>query len=44
MTYREYLGLERLLGAQQPLSDCHDELLFIIIHQTKELWLKQMIA
>ena len=44
MTYGQYLGLDRLLTAQHPLSDQHDELLFIIIHQTKELWLKQIIA
>jgi tryptophan 2,3-dioxygenase len=44
MTYGRYLALDQLLAAQHPLSDRHDELLFIIIHQTKELWLKQMIA
>jgi tryptophan 2,3-dioxygenase len=44
MTYGRYLALDQLLNAQHPLSDRHDELLFIIIHQTKELWLKQMIA
>jgi tryptophan 2,3-dioxygenase len=44
MTYGRYLALDQLLAAQHPLSDQHDELLFIIIHQTKELWLKQMIA
>ena len=44
MTYGRYLALDQLLSAQHPLSDRHDELLFIIIHQTKELWLKQMIA
>jgi tryptophan 2,3-dioxygenase len=43
MTYGDYLGLERLLGAQHPISDLHDEMLFIIIHQTKELWLKQTL-
>jgi tryptophan 2,3-dioxygenase len=43
MTYGDYLTLEPLLGAQHPVSDHHDELLFIIIHQTKELWLKQTI-
>ena len=35
MTYGGYLALEELLSAQPPLSQCHDELLFIIIHQTK---------
>lgn len=44
MTYGRYLALDRLLDAQHPLSDRHDELLFIITHQTKELWLKQIIA
>jgi tryptophan 2,3-dioxygenase len=43
MTYGGYLQLDRILGAQKPLSECHDELLFIIIHQTKELWLKQIV-
>ena len=43
MTYGQYLTLDPLLSAQHPISDHHDELLFIIIHQTKELWLKQII-
>jgi tryptophan 2,3-dioxygenase len=43
MTYADYLKLDHLLGAQRPLSDLHDEMLFIIIHQTKELWMKQML-
>jgi tryptophan 2,3-dioxygenase len=43
MTYGEYLSLEPVLSAQHPVSDHHDELLFIVIHQTKELWLKQTI-
>jgi tryptophan 2,3-dioxygenase len=43
MTYADYLQLERLLSAQKPLSDLHDEMLFIVIHQTKELWMKQML-
>ncbi len=43
MTYGDYLTLDALLHAQHPVSDHHDELLFIIIHQTKELWLKQII-
>jgi tryptophan 2,3-dioxygenase len=43
MTYGGYLALEQLLTAQHPISDHHDEMLFIIIHQTKELWLKQII-
>lgn len=44
MTYSRYLALEAILSAQHPLSDQHDELLFIVIHQTKELWLKQIVA
>ncbi len=43
MTYARYLALDDLLSAQNPQSDCDDEMLFIVIHQTKELWLKQMI-
>ena len=43
MTYANYLKLDQLLSAQQPLSDLHDEMLFIIIHQTKELWMKEML-
>jgi tryptophan 2,3-dioxygenase len=43
MSYAQYLRLDDLLGAQEPLSPLHDELLFIVIHQTKELWLKQML-
>jgi len=43
MTYADYLKLKQLLGAQQPLSSLHDEMLFIVIHQTKELWMKQML-
>jgi tryptophan 2,3-dioxygenase len=43
MTYADYLQLDPLLSAQKPLSDLHDEMLFIVIHQTKELWMKQML-
>jgi tryptophan 2,3-dioxygenase len=39
MSYAEYLDLDRLLNAQHPLSTAHDELLFIIQHQTSELWM-----
>ena len=39
-TYGDYLKLDRLLSAQQPLSKEHDELAFIIIHHVQELWLK----
>jgi tryptophan 2,3-dioxygenase len=43
MTYANYLKLDQLLSAQQPLSQLHDEMLFIVIHQTKELWMKEML-
>ena len=43
ITYADYLKLDALLGAQQPLSDLHDEMLFIVIHQTKELWMKELL-
>ena len=43
MTYADYLRLDSLLSAQHPISDLHDEMLFVIIHQAKELWLKQML-
>ncbi|HEX6376637.1 MAG TPA: tryptophan 2,3-dioxygenase [Allosphingosinicella sp.] len=43
MTYGGYLSLDQLLSAQHPVSNHHDEMLFIIIHQAKELWLKQII-
>jgi tryptophan 2,3-dioxygenase len=43
LTYGDYLALDALLGAQRPLSDEHDELLFIVIHQASELWLKLSI-
>ena len=40
MSYGEYLQLDKVLDAQRPLSGQHDEMLFIIIHQASELWLK----
>ena len=43
MSYGDYLHLERVLDAQQPLSSAHDEMLFIIQHQTSELWMKLAI-
>src|SRR6266446_9618196 len=43
MSYGGYLCLDKLLTAQQPLSSAHDELLFIIQHQTSELWMKLAI-
>jgi tryptophan 2,3-dioxygenase len=43
MTYGDYLRLDLLLGAQQPRSADHNELLFIIQHQASELWMKLAI-
>ncbi|HEY0106296.1 MAG TPA: tryptophan 2,3-dioxygenase [Rhizomicrobium sp.] len=43
MTYGEYLHLPGLLSCQQPLSGQHDEMLFVILHQTMELWMKQVL-
>lgn len=40
MSYGDYLSLDAILTAQNPLSTAHDELLFIIQHQTSELWMK----
>ena len=40
MSYGDYLALDQILTAQRPLSAAHDELLFIIQHQTSELWMK----
>ena len=40
MSYSDYLSLEKILTAQEPLSTAHDEMLFIIQHQTSELWMK----
>ncbi len=43
MSYGDYLHLDALLGAQHPLSPTHNEMLFIIQHQTSELWMKLML-
>ncbi|WP_210324342.1 tryptophan 2,3-dioxygenase [Aestuariivirga litoralis] len=43
MSYSDYLGLDKILNAQKPLSHAHDELLFIIQHQTSELWMNLAI-
>lgn len=40
MSYSDYLSLDPILGAQNRLSDAHDEMLFIIQHQTSELWMR----
>jgi len=41
-SYGDYLQLERLLGAQRPLTAEHSEMLFIIVHQVSELWMRLM--
>ncbi len=43
LTYSEYLGLDTLLSSQHPRSDDHNEMLFIVQHQTSELWMKLML-
>jgi tryptophan 2,3-dioxygenase len=43
LTYGRYLRLDELLSCQHPLTDSHDELLFVIIHQAYELWFKQVL-
>jgi tryptophan 2,3-dioxygenase len=43
ISYSGYLELDKILQAQQPLSSAHDEMLFIIQHQTSELWMKLAI-
>ena len=43
LTYGSYLRLDDLLGSQAPVTESHDELLFIIIHQATELWMKLVL-
>ncbi|MEM6304218.1 MAG: tryptophan 2,3-dioxygenase family protein [Pseudomonadota bacterium] len=43
MSYIDYLALDPILGAQHRLSDAHDEMLFIIQHQTSELWMRLVL-
>ncbi len=43
MSYSDYLSLDDILNAQHPRSPTHDEMLFIIQHQTSELWMKLML-
>lgn len=43
MSYGDYLRLDRILNAQCPLSSAHDEMLFIIQHQTTELWMRLVV-
>ncbi|HKZ73496.1 MAG TPA: tryptophan 2,3-dioxygenase family protein, partial [Steroidobacteraceae bacterium] len=40
LSYGQYLQLDKILDAQKPLSYEHDEMLFIIVHQTSELWMR----
>ena len=43
MSYGDYLGLDQILNAQHPRSPDHNEMLFIVQHQTTELWMKLML-
>ncbi len=43
MSYGDYLDIDTILSAQHPLSPAHDEMLFIVQHQTSELWMKLML-
>ncbi|MDE2348241.1 MAG: tryptophan 2,3-dioxygenase [Gammaproteobacteria bacterium] len=43
LSYGQYLNLDKLLDAQHPLSYQHDEMLFIVIHQVSELWMKLVL-
>ncbi|MEU5980463.1 tryptophan 2,3-dioxygenase family protein [Streptomyces sp. NPDC047315] len=42
-SYREYLALDRLLDVQRPNTDQPDELLFVVVHQSHELWFKELL-
>ncbi len=43
MSYTDYLGLDAILTAQHPISAAHDEMLFIVQHQTSELWMRLVL-
>jgi tryptophan 2,3-dioxygenase len=43
LTYRSYLALDEVLGAQRPRTEEHDEVLFIVVHQVYELWFKELL-
>src|SRR5579864_3859274 len=43
LSYGEYLQLDAVLNAQKPLTYEHDEMMFIIVHQSSELWMKLML-
>jgi len=43
LSYGQYLQLDKLLAAQQPLSSQHNEMVFILVHQVSELWMRLML-
>jgi tryptophan 2,3-dioxygenase len=43
LSYSEYLQLDKILDAQKPLTYEHDEMMFIIVHQSSELWMRLML-
>lgn len=43
MGYGDYLQIDKIIGAQHPISTAHDELLFIVQHQTSELWMRLIL-
>ena len=43
LSYGEYLQLDKILSAQKPLTYEHDEMMFIIVHQSSELWMRLML-
>src|ERR1700716_2155150 len=43
LSYGEYLQLDKILDAQKPLTYEHDEMMFIIVHQSSELWMRLML-
>lgn len=43
LSYGEYLQLDKVLDAQKPLTYEHDEMMFIVVHQTSELWMRLML-
>ncbi|MET7305339.1 tryptophan 2,3-dioxygenase family protein [Embleya sp. NPDC005575] len=43
VTYGSYLRLDTLLSCQEPRTEAHDEMLFVVIHQVYELWFKQIL-
>jgi tryptophan 2,3-dioxygenase len=43
LSYGEYLQLDKILDAQKPLTFEHDEMMFIIVHQSSELWMRLML-